>query len=1150
MLKRIIHLNRTQRSLLASHLANPNKGHQNAALVVRIGGKVDPRKLKQAFGKVVMASDALRTLIKGSNDTQVAISDVVPVPTEVVEQDQEEFEIWAKSRAAHAMDLAQGCYDSRIARHKDDSVSWFINIHHIINDAYSAKTVLQKVEEAYEGGAIYVPSYYQENPFENAAVANKTIAYWQDLPPTEKLERLYDHTFQGDGSALNITLKGVSPQVQNALKQDYKLLTPMLSETVFWAFCCAAYLYRISEAEEFTIGMTVSHQAHKEFRDSIGPMFEIFPVPISVPSDATFQSLHAEVAKSVMTTLGHAHVGSAPTTEMSAVVNIIPSSAMLESFLGHPVSISYLQSGAIDPAHALRFHVSPYAADVDTPGPTLSLDIARDAAGSCNPDKIKGHYERLIELAATNPNAVIKDVDILSSDEHDKLANWSKPTTKPKSLILVDRLRSTLADNSKIVLTEDDKQLSGADLWLWAQAVATYLEQSNAPVRVGVELRPSISAVVAIFGVAISGRSFVPIATDLPDERRAVIVRQAKLELIFDDPAMIERLKDGPVLTLPTPQQDAEAYVLFTSGSTGTPRGVPITFQGLEAYLTHALSNYFKHVEHPVVPLFGSLGFDLTLTSLFAPILAGGEIIAFPDHPAVAMWQIAAEGRINWMKATPSHLDLFLRSLAGTHGLRTVIVGGEAFATSLAHAMIDRSGNKTIQLLNEYGPTETVVGCMLHEVTNDDLKNTSTIPIGCAISGVGLKIMDGFGHPVSLGALGELWITHDTIFAHYLDHSPAASGINIHDQHKYYQSGDLVQINDDGVMFYQGRIDEQLKIGGVRIDPVEIETALMSHPEIEQAVVRSWHPTNAQIKASCVRCGLPDTVPDHGINDASVCKTCIDYDKIRDQAQIWFRSPDELQDILTSAGRHTKTTQPVMHLLSGGKDSTYALYRLVDMGCRPYVVTLDNGFVSEGAKDNIDRVIAHLGLEHEYLTTPSMNEIFRDSLTRYSNVCNGCYKTIYTLATNRANELGIPVIITGLSRGQLFETRLAPQQFSNASFDSSEIDRAVLAARKRYHRADDVISQLLDTSAFEDDKLFENIAYVDFYRYVDVPISEVIDYLTHKTDWKRPTDTGRSTNCLVNETGIHTHIAERGFHNYAIPYALSLIHISEPTRPH
>ena len=224
-----------------------------------------------------------------------------------------------------------------------------------------------------------------------------------------------------------------------------------------------------------------------------------------------------------------------------------------------------------------------------------------------------------------------------------------------------------------------------------------------------------------------------------------------------------------------------------------------------------------------------------------------------------------------------------------------------------------------------------------------------------------------------------------------------------------------------------------------------------------------------------------------------------------------------------------------MLLLSGGKDSTYALGRLVDMGLSVYAFSLDNGYISDEAKANIRKVTSQLGVPVEFATTPAMNDIFRDSLARFANVCNGCFKTIYTLSLQRARELGIPIIVTGLSRGQMFETRLTEAMFRDGRCSPEEVDEAVLAARKVYHRVPDEVTRSLGTTLFEDDSVFEEIQFVDFYRYVDVGMDEVYAYLEQKVSWSRPRDTGRSTNCLINDTGIFIHQRQRGFHNYALP---------------
>jgi acyl carrier protein len=122
-----------------------------------------------------------------------------------------------------------------------------------------------------------------------------------------------------------------------------------------------------------------------------------------------------------------------------------------------------------------------------------------------------------------------------------------------------------------------------------------------------------------------------------------------------------------------------------------------------------------------------------------------------------------------------------------------------------------------------------------------------------------------------------------------------------------------------------------------------------------------------------------------------------------------------------------------------------------------------------------------------------------------------------------------------LTRGQLFETRLTPDLFENGRRSPEEVDAAVLEARKTYHRLDDQVARSLDAKIFRDDRVFEEVQVVDFYRYCDADLTEILSYLDRKAPWIRPSDTGRSTNCLINDVGIYIHQKERGFHNYGLP---------------
>ncbi|MEL6185753.1 MAG: phosphopantetheine-binding protein, partial [Myxococcota bacterium] len=306
---------------------------------------------------------------------------------------------------------------------------------------------------------------------------------------------------------------------------------------------------------------------------------------------------------------------------------------------------------------------------------------------------------------------------------------------------------------------------------------------------------------------------------------------------------------------------------------------------------------------------------------------------------------------------------------------------------------------------------------------------------------------------------------------------------------------------------------------------------------VQRAFVEVVAERRASAGLACKRCGVTSDVPGVTIREDGICDVCAAYAQYRERVLDYFRTMDDLQVILDEARERSAGTHDVLLLLSGGKDSSYALVRLVQAGARVLTATLDNGYISQSAIANIERVTGELGVEHVFLSTPHMNAIFRDSLERHANVCQGCFKTIYTLGTELAQERGISVIVTGLSRGQMFETRLSPALFEGRSVEPAAIDKMVLDARKAYHRADDGTNRILKPRIFEDEKVFEEIRYVDFYRYCDVSLEEMMATLDAAVPWVRPADTGRSTNCLINDVGIWVHRRKAGFHNYALPYS-------------
>ncbi|MEM7322494.1 MAG: AMP-binding protein [Actinomycetota bacterium] len=1185
-----------QRALWASQLNTPNAPVQNMARLTQIHGTIDPDRLAGAFLQVVTASDVLRTRVGGPG-AEISVIPVDELPgTEIIELAADAVLDWAEERAGRTIDLSVCGYDSAIARHPDGTVSWFLSMHHVITDAKSASLVLQATAEAYfsapdnrtNGDSVTTGtvrsgtgpadadhedtpstrtvdpgrSYYAwarqvtrslDNPTKKRII--RAINHWQSRQPAPRIGRLYRANDGSTPDAVKVPLaldQTLQADIEERLTTDYRLLTDDLAWSALLTTAMALYLHRVGGADRFSIGLPVHHRAGKETAELIGPTMEVFPVDISIEDGDTNRTLHERVAESIVATLTNAIPGTSPSADYEAVVNVIPPLTD-QGFGPLDITTTRLHSGAIDAGHLVRIQRTVYPRVTAGEGPLagfeLALDIGNGGADPVHRERAAGHFTAIIAAMVADPDGLITAADLCGPAEQGLIGRWETAADFPDETPLVgDRIGPALSNRADPAIEDRTRSLTGSELLAWATDIAVGLQDRGvgAGVRVGIDLPRSVEAVAAILGVHLAGGSFVPLDQNLPSEKRQRLRDRASCLLTVSSAEDLRGLADAGAganeTNLGQRRPEDEAYLLYTSGSTGEPKGVPISDLGLARYLRFAEQTYVdQDIAPPVAPLFSALTFDLTITTLFVPLLVGGRLIVIEPNGAAGLSAIAARPEITWCKATPSHLEILARLLPEGHQLRTLIVGGEAFGTPLAARLL--AANPDLAIFNEYGPTEAVVGCMDYRVEPELLPPQPDVPIGGPAPGVTLRIVDRHLQRVPMGAPGELLIAHEGLTTGYLD-DPATQGTTAGDGPfvtidgtRFYRSGDLVRLQDETRLVYLGRRDEQVKVGGIRLEPVEVEAALDAHPLIERSAVRLWSPTPAAPTRHCVRCGLPDNIPGIDFDADGVCRTCHDFDRVEPITTSWFKTPDDLVAKLAEVRARATGDYDCVHLLSGGKDSTYALYQLVELGFRPYALTLDNGFISEGAKENVRRSVAELGIPHEFATSDVMNEIFRDSLERHSNVCHGCYKTIYTLATNRAAELGAPLIVTGLSRGQLFETRLIPQQFTDDRFDPEAIDRAVIEARKVYHRADDGPNRLLDTEVFQDDRIFEQIEYLDFYRYVDVELADMLDFLTERAPWVRPSDTGRSTNCLINAAGIHTHQTERGYHNYAVPYA-------------
>lgn len=420
------------------------------------------------------------------------------------------------------------------------------------------------------------------------------------------------------------------------------------------------------------------------------------------------------------------------------------------------------------------------------------------------------------------------------------------------------------------------QQMSFGELNARANKLARHLRARGVgpDALVGVCLERSPDLVVALIAVWKAGGAYVPLDPTYPPERLSFMVEDANALFVLtetkcrhlfgalgdkaicldSDWARFDAESAGNLEPLATPQH--LAYVMYTSGSTGKPKGAMIVHSGLVNYLIWAVGAY--GVEPGLsAPCHSSISFDLTVTSLFVPLMGGGSVELLPEDVGAQnlLAALLREGNRCLVKITPAHLQLLNTQISREQAAgitRAFVIGGENLVAESLELWRDLT--PPTRLINEYGPTETVVGCCIHEVRPEDPR-TGSIVIGKPIANTQLYVLDEAMKPVGPGVMGELFIGGVGVARGYFNRPELTAERFLDDPFcggpgaKIYKTGDLARWRADGILEYLGRADDQVKVRGYRIELGEIEAALSGHPDVRACavVVREDEPGNKQL---------------------------------------------------------------------------------------------------------------------------------------------------------------------------------------------------------------------------------------------------------------------------------------------------------------
>ncbi|HYH78527.1 MAG TPA: amino acid adenylation domain-containing protein, partial [Longimicrobium sp.] len=523
--------------------------------------------------------------------------------------------------------------------------------------------------------------------------------------------------------------------------------------------------------------------------------------------------------------------------------------------------------------------------------------------------RILGHFQRVLEQVAAHPATPLGELDLLTEDERRMvLDEWNRTAAAYPADRCIHQLFEAQAARTPDDVAVDylDRALTYAELDARANRLANHLVRLGVgpEVRVGLCLERGLELMVAILGVMKAGGAYVPVDPAHPADRIAYIlgdsavtavVTQERLRaslpaddgvrVIAIDTAWAEIEADSSDVPVTGVTPENLAYVIYTSGSTGRPKGVAMHHRGVCNYIHWGIRHYGADAGSGA-PVFSSMAVDLTITNLL-PLFCGHPVRFLPEENAVEALADALREKPGFglIKITPVHLSLLTPLLTPDQArgaAKTLVVGADFLSAEPTVFWQDHAPG--VRLMNEYGPTETVVGCSAYTLPPGVHRN-GPVPVGGPIQNLSFYVLDARMRPVPVGFPGELFIGGAGVARGYLGRPGLSAEKFVPDPFagagaRMYRTGDRARWLEGGNLLILGRTDNQVKIRGYRVELGEIEAVLRRHQAVSGAlvVVREDVPGDRRLVAyvatdaetDVLRAHLRAALPEHMVPSAFV----------------------------------------------------------------------------------------------------------------------------------------------------------------------------------------------------------------------------------------------------------------------------------------
>ncbi|MFF1422985.1 amino acid adenylation domain-containing protein [Streptomyces sp. NPDC058280] len=864
----------------------------------RLRGPLDMGALTAALSEIAVRHEVLRTRYDAVDDAGVQIVDD-PEPVEPARVDLGELpdaEREARLRELSAAELRTPIdlrerppWRVTLVRLGPDDAALLITVHHIAFDGWSWGVLAEELGALYGAFGRGEPSPLEPLEVQYLDYAQWQRESWEASAESMDRQRAYWRERLADLGPLELPTDRPRPaQWESAGDSHYFHVPAELAARVteigqragatpFMVHLAAFQLLlsRYTGQRDVAVGVSIAGREQAELEPMIGMFLNTVVLRTDLSGDPSFTELLTRVRESNLDDFGCQEVPfERVVTDLAPDRDLSRNPVFQVGFALHnarrrPLRLPGLEVSRYDSASAssafdLSLHLAELA-DGSFEGkflyPTALFDRARI-------ERMAAGLLRLLTDIADRPGVPVHRLEIVTESEQRRLAEWNRTdaVTPDRSLpeLFLDRARAT---PDAVAVVSGGQETPYAELAERVTALAGHL-RSLGVVRgtpVGVAMHRGTDLVTALLAVLAADAVYVPLAPDHPAERLAFMVTDAGAEVLLTQESLRDRLPAHPCvvavdsawqeiarpaagsLTPPSVGDTDAAYIMYTSGSTGRPKGVVVTHAGIRNRVLWSVDRYGIGPGDRVLQKT-TIGFDAAVWEFLSPLVSGGTVVMAPEDahrdPSVMIRAMAEHG-VTVLQLVPSVLRLLLAEtgLGDCAALRLVCSAGEPLPAELCARLRE---SVDVEVFNTYGPTECAIDSTAWRY--DGTERAEIVPIGRPLPHVRTFVVDTEDQLVPVGVPGELCVSGVGVARGYAGRAdltadrftphpfPAVPG------ERWYRTGDLVRRRADGALDFVGRIDEQVKVRGVRIEPGEIEAALTGHPSVAAAVVTAHRP--------------------------------------------------------------------------------------------------------------------------------------------------------------------------------------------------------------------------------------------------------------------------------------------------------------------